>query len=206
MSTLNDKSLLDMFFKSFYLNPSSFLLFFFCTIFFTSCDDPKELTRKKAKKLIIEYCNYPNVELIKWRKDRAYSSKKLKSDKYAELLKSGVIEFKKRRYEYNMLFTKKGMSYVHKETKSYFGEYYHVASCILQFDEVTGIQLNTMMPQAGVNFNVTRTKVTPFGKFKGYENGQVIKENIYFELFDDGWRIDQKKPIVVKPDEVPYYQ
>jgi uncharacterized protein YgiM (DUF1202 family) len=88
--------------------------------------------------------------------------------------------------------TEIGKGFVHSGEGSYNG--YQVASSILELHEITGIRLGDGKNTAVVDFTLKRTDVTPFGNAMELNEGDVIEKQTIFQLYDDGWRITEKKP------------
>lgn len=152
------------------------------------CNNNK-LDRSKAEKIITDFYGYPNVEFIKlkklaWLNDINTTLKGLRSQ--------DLISHQKTYYvgsSYHIYPTEKGRDYFFKENTNN----YLMASNIREFQEVTGIKISEGEKYATVNFTVKRKDITAFGKYKGYFEGAILKYQVKLSLYDDGWRITNKK-------------
>lgn len=171
--------------------------FIILLIFATSCSN--ELGRGEAENKIEEFFEYPNVEITQF--PGVTSSEKLNNE-YRDLRGRNFIKEKRKGKwgnEFWVIMKKKGNGFVHSGEASYSG--YQVASSILELSEVTGIRLDDGKNTAVVDYNLKRTKVTLFGNSKGFFDGDIIEKQTVFQLYDDGWRITDKKPKVTKEEK-----
>ena len=167
-------------------------LFYLILISLLSFSCSNELGRGEAKDKIEDFFEYPNVELTSF--PGVTSSQKLNNEYQILLGQNFISTRRKGRYgnKFWIIMTVKGKAFVHSGEPSYQG--YEVASSVLELNEVTGIRLDDGKNTAIVDFTLKRTKVTPFGKVKGFNNGDIIKNQTTFQLYDDGWRIASNKP------------
>lgn len=168
------------------------------SLFLISCNSNK-LDREKAKKIIISFYDYPNVEFVEFptqslntnnlsiggKKTIKKDLQKIRNLNLVKLYRnnSWVVDY------FDFILTQKGKSYLLKEgSKSYY-----VVSNLREFNEVSGIRLNEGKTKATVDFKVKRNNVTPFGEFREYYEDETLEYQVKMELYDDGWRIINNK-------------
>lgn len=185
-----------------------FLLSMSC-LFLFSCS--KDLSRDKAKDLIIEKYGFPRYETNKINKEylklwkclykmRGWQGGSIGCGAFPKNLtqfqNNGLIIIGEKNVQgingwtgdlqswlvYTITLTDEGKKYLISESAQEF----EFKTCDLTFGEVTGIQMQEQLKVATANYTIIR-KATPFGIniSQGPENRI---EN--FSLFDDGWRIN----------------
>ena len=172
---------------------------------FFSCDG-KKLSRSKAEKLVVAFYEYPNVEVYNFVPGGVRPND---VRKYRDLTEAGLISFQKAYSlygDFNILFTSKGNEYVTGTQKGLFNvTQKSVVSNIRNFGEVTGIQFSDEERRAKVTFTTIRSDITPFGRFKGYAEGETVEYSASMVLFDDGWRIEDKSVQNFKPSQFSFF-
>ena len=185
---------------------SILLLVFAITV--TSCS--KDLSRDKAKKLIVKNKDLPQTETTNIEKkyyisqygDRGafgmqkiglvtnpnYSGHKRMLD---DLASEGLIKVEETKESSNgvhytwasVALTKKGKKFLMSESDSQ----YEVKVSEIVFGEITGIQTSKQFKVAEVDYTLERKKITPFGNAS---QSTTLNRHQNFSLYDDGWRID----------------
>jgi hypothetical protein len=154
--------------------------FILAIIFLSSCSG--KLDRGNAEKLIKEYYDYPIIETNLWNWEGT-------PDQQKYLMNLGLIQ--KNSYSSNAYeLTKQGEKYI---TSKGIAQGTYVLTSKLTFNEITGITF-LMENTAEVKYTVKRNSITPFGKFAGFKEGDIVTHTIKIKKFDDGWRIDKEKP------------
>lgn len=169
-------------------------------LFLFSCSN--DLSRDKAKDLIVQKYNLPQTETVKLGKsylkkyqnlngiynETGYSGAKEKLD---ALLSQGLItigESQSGTIGYGLMFyatvmlTDEGKKYLIKEDE----KDYEMKSNEIAFGEITGIQVNEK--SAEVDYTLQRVNFTPFGNSSSKD---IMTERQFFALYDDGWRISE---------------
>ena len=185
-----------------------FLLLMSCLLLF-SCR--KDLSRDKAKDLIINKYGFPKYETDKINKEylelwkclykmRDWKGGCIGCGAFPENLtyfqNNGLIVIGQKNIQgingwtwelqswlvYTVTLTDEGKKYLISESDMEF----EFKTCELNFGEITGIQMQEQVKVATVNYTIVR-KATPFGFniSQGSENRTAV-----FSLFDDGWRIN----------------
>lgn len=172
------------------------LLLILGVVFLISCSN--ELDRDEALEIITKTYDYPNVETVIFP-NSLYNDDL--NNKYMPVRKAGLINFRithKFHGIYGTSLTAKGNLYKIDSKGNY-----KVASNILDIRDVSGIKFNEGKTEAEVIYNIERSKVTPFGQSEGYNNGDLIERKVRFNLYDDGWRInDKNSQPTIKPENV----
>jgi hypothetical protein len=122
------------------------------------------------------------------------------------LQKEGFVKLKEEQMRYAPMFvrtysvhlTEKGEPYRQKSTK----DAHVVRMCVLEVEEVTGIQQNADKTRAEVHYTVKSTNFSPFAAlqpkgpcFRLFSDKKATLEKAVFSdiaklaLFDDGWRV-----------------
>jgi hypothetical protein len=179
-----------------------------CLLLF-SCS--KDLSRDKAKDLIIKTNGFPTYETAKINKEylklweclykmRDWEGGFIGCGAFPENLtnfqNSGLIVIGQKNIEgingwtgtlqswvvYTVTLTDEGKKYLVSESDKEI----EFKTCELDFGEITGVQTQTQVKAATANYTIIR-KATPFGFNvpQGTEN-----RTANFSLFDDGWRIN----------------
>lgn len=162
------------------------ILLLLLTFVFVSCSE-KNLDRGKAENLITEFYEYPNVEFLDvsivsmGRNVPAY---------YSQLVNDGYFTFKNEQWRALFFMTKNAKPYLKKK----YGETYTFFSNEIHFKEITGIKFNDAKTNATVYYKTIRQNLTPVAKSYGRSDSDIEEKEVHFELFDDGWRIRDKKP------------
>jgi hypothetical protein len=174
-------------------------IFYLILISILSFSCSNELDRGDAENQIEDFFEYPNVELIRF--PGVTSSQKLNKKFQSLRGQKYITSRQKGKYgnEFWVMMTEIGKGFVHSGEASYNG--YQVASSILELDEVTGIRLDDGKNTAVVDYTLKRADVTPFGNAMEFKEGDVIKKQTVFQLYDDGWRITGKKPKSIIKEE-----
>jgi|GEM_PF-2540941 len=187
-----------------------FLLSISCLLLF-SCS--KDLSRDKAKDLIIKKYGLPKYETNKINKEYlqmwgciykmlnweggcigcdAFPNKYL-----TKFQNNGLIVIGQKNVQginersgslqswlvYTVTLTNEGRKYLISESAQKF----EFKTCDLSFGEITGIQMKEQFKVATANYTIIR-KATPFGINISQE---PENRSANFSLFDDGWRINQ---------------
>lgn len=168
----------------------------------------KELSRSKAKELIISDKGLPYDETVRLPKKyyvrqyneggwlpavglwggEKYSDEK---DKLDMLLSQGVITLEDiderlpngLHWVYKEIrLTEEGKKYLTEENE----ETLVMRSCTIDFGEVTGIQTDEQYGASDVHYTLVRKNITPFGQHLSQD---PIDKLANFSLYDDGWRI-----------------
>ncbi len=181
--------------------------------FFSSCGNSNNLSREKAKDLIIATHNLPSYKTegihlkIKANCSVMDQNGNIIEDEFCasnkknyELLRDkGLITYSESTTEkdgtyLNILLTPEAEKYL-VETKKDTGQYssplndaYIVKTLMFEFGEITGIKMNEQQKTADVDFTIKRTG-SPFAYDK---ETKLINEHATFSLYDDGWRIISK--------------
>ena len=140
----------------------------------------KELSRNEAETLITTYYQYPNVEVNKldYRSDGGRNNLHWLEDNEF-LVSQGMLGHSG---------TSSVVPYITFDTvtNTMVAVY---ATNMRRFKEVTGIKYeNPDKTKATVEFVVERYNITPFGKYRFFDN-EVVKHEVTIERYDDGWRI-----------------
>jgi len=170
----------------------------FISIGLTACSSG-ELSRAKAKKMIAQKYEFPLVEF------RNYDELTLggMSKKY---LDNGMMtmetyyrnEFGKQKRKQRKVITEEGDAYVVKTITNQIwgGSTKQYATNLQKIDDITGIRTNDDNTRATVELSLVRYNSTPWGDKDKYINeGDILKRDIKFEKYDDGWRITSPKKI-----------
>jgi len=183
------------------LVPTIFLLF--VTFFIFSCS--QELTRTKAKKLIVEegkykkfetvrikgtyYSDYHSDESIWGTKDDLGRNYKEIKQKLKKMEQDGVLKLSEALvnevaniYKLKVVLTQEGAKYLVENKDAFI-----VKSCEIAFGEVTGIEVENQFNGAVVHYTLVRVNPTPFGVNISQE---PIDKKALFSKYDDGWRIN----------------
>jgi len=177
-----------------------FWLFISLVVVISSCSD--ELTRDKARKMIMEKYHYPkpvigslSIHADGNRVDGAVAE-------LYEAEKLGLANYKI--LHPNQFFYREVRGYLTKKGKKYLldakDNYVKVRRATLRFNEITGIRFNDAKNQATVEYTVNITDITPFGKISMWDGGcndykdfkckeKTVNETANFVKYDDGWRI-----------------
>jgi len=175
-----------------------------------SCSN--NLSRGKAKELIIQKMHLPQIETTKmlkryldhsWGDMGFFSMPKVcyvVGDQYSDvkgrlddLQAKGVINITQSE-EYNdgchfvwknVNLTDEGKKYLVADAN---GEY-ELRTSELAFGQVTGIQVNEQFKVAEANFTIRRVNATPFAD-NDVSRITDIDNAVNFSLYDDGWRIN----------------
>lgn len=177
-------------------------------IILSSCSN--KLDRDTAAKLIKEQYQYPNVETAEinleefGRRDESILQ---------DAVKKGYLRFSKNGYAaYGMMgsgnvysITKKASPFFLNKEMGFFGlsKITVVTNC-REFYEITGIKENDSEKTALVEFSCKRKGVTPLGEAIGYKEGDIVNYKVSLTLYDDGWRITDKKSNV-NPEKYSYF-
>jgi len=161
---------------------------------FSSCSSD-ELTRSKAKKMIEAKYEFPLAEYRKW--DVLTSTFEKSAQKYVPFGAVAVDKYSSRGkigQKYNI--TDLGKAYIIKGNKDLFsgniGKLYVTNN--VYFGKVTGVKSSEGW--ATVEVDLVRKELTPWGEgYDKIEEGDIIKNKINFERYDDGWRITKPKSI-----------
>ena len=159
------------------------LLIFVLTFSLVSCSN-KDLDREKAENLIIEFYDYPNVGFLYLPLTRHGNI----PNYYSQLVHDGYFTFKNERWRGIFYITNKSLPYLKDKRSELF------ISHEIDFNEITGIKFNDVKNQATVYYTTINKNLTPFAKSAGESEGEIQEKETHLELFDDGWRISDKKP------------
>lgn len=158
----------------------------------TGCGKNNELTRERAKGIIVKKLNYPRnlVTDITIGKNIVLMNPQKAISLYKALANVGVISLTQHRtimgIPYVVQITNEGKKYVQKIDNDQ-------ASVILgklKFAEITGIILSPGGKEAAVEYREKLDDVTPFGKIIG--TNYDFSRKARFVLYDDGWRMVEK--------------
>jgi len=168
----------------------------------TSCG-PEKLDRGKAATLIKEFYAFPHVET-------AY----LNVSNSRKLVKDGWGYLNMRNHTTLFHFHEMAMPYVIRPDSRGYSQsamasaervnVLVIANC-RDLLEVTGIALDESAKTAKVEFTCRRMGLTPFGALLGHKDGDVLNFTVNMKLYDDGWRITDKKLENIKPEAYPYF-
>lgn len=188
----------------------SIVLLSVLTIGLTGCG-PQELDRDLAGELIKAHYQYPNVETVRITQGPSGFDT---PSKYQTLVNQGLIRFGSPtsfldRYEtmgtaFRYLeFTSTGNVFSASGFPNRRKD--EVVGAIRDFQEVTGIRFfNDEKSEAEVEFTAIRTEVTPFGSFKGLQEGEIQSYSLKMTRYDDGWRVTSKKDLEnLRPEQFP---
>jgi hypothetical protein len=175
------------------------LLLFSSIILFTSCGNG--LSRSKAEKIIKDFYGFPIVETYGFPLPRLVSQEEnLKRKKMidenlmvAESRSNGWFTENEKYY-----FTEKTNNFIVSRDEYSLTHSHTVVSNCLVFNEITGIIVNEQNKSATVSWTCKRIGITPFGEYAGYKENDVVNHSSIFILYDDGWRINDKKNEKVK--------
>ena len=116
-------------------------------------------------------------------------------------ISAGLLKLKKKDvrpdtqpiYWYVYEITEKGKPYLIKEEWS-AGDYpvYYVKTYDLDVDEITGVKMSSDNKEAVVDFTLEKENITPFGQAITNASSKRLLQG-YFNLYDDGWRIENIK-------------
>lgn len=172
----------------------------FIVILFSGCSND-DLSRAEAKNQIIESYKLPNIEHADIPGGEFGFNISQLSPEMSELVNNGYINYKKKRGippGVNFFMTRKAKPYFNDKEKVFAGN-------LLEFGEVTGIKYNESKNRASVFFNLVRKDITPFGKYNKRLEGEIINDEIEFELFDDGWRVFKNDKTVLTTKDFGIY-
>ncbi|MBX2910112.1 MAG: hypothetical protein KF706_10810 [Chitinophagales bacterium] len=173
-----------------------FIILVTTSLLLSSCGN--KLTREKAAKLIVEFYEYPNVELANikleefGKRDESYLNDAVNNG-YLTVSKNGYAAYGMKSSGNVFGLTKKSNPFITKKTMGLFGlSGATVISNCRNFFEVTGIKENEADKTAIVEFSCKRKGITPLGSVLGYKDGDVVNYKVNLTLYDDGWRITDK--------------
>lgn len=153
------------------------------SLFVIGCSN-KELTRSKARDVLEDYYQFPNVYPVGVLKEVLPG---LLSGTSKALINRGYITYSKRSHNpyYDLFSTEESKPYFIKRdvyTLDFF-------ACDVVFNEISGIKLDESGKKATVYYSLKLTNINPIGEIYEFEEGQIIEKVTLFELYDDGWRI-----------------
>ncbi len=158
------------------------------SLFVIGCSSNK-LDRSKAEEIISAFYDYPNVEVINFKNSATLHE----INNSLKEIRSKDLIYHQKSYSvgpfYDLFLTDKGNAYLADNPK----KKYLMASNMREFNEITGIRISEGEKHATVDFNIIRTNTTVFGKFKKYKDGDIVNYSVKMALYDDGWRITNKK-------------
>ena len=183
-------------------------------LFIISCDS-NELTREKAKEIIVMDKNYPKSATYNFSHGTIRMDKQ-EMDGYKTLINAGLINIKILETEkWNMGYakflvlvslTEQANDYVEGSTTqrstNYKSKAYYVYKTPVKifdqlFNEITGIRVNDESNSAQVEYTEERTNYTPFHDFlrarygpQVYKKPTLIERDADLALYDDGWRMN----------------
>ncbi|MBF0587458.1 hypothetical protein INT02_11195 [Prosthecochloris sp. N2] len=192
--------------RSQHLIQGSTIIAVFSVILLTACSN--DLSRIKAKSLIVKHNNFPISEYYELEKNHfkmlektgaviAAPMKKEVEEILQYLENNKLIEIQRKRKESStwmgryvghkmMVFIpKKNKKYILKENK----HSYNLKTCDINFHKITGIKTYNDYNYAEVEYELKRENWTPFGEFFKTKKPSIIKKNVTMVLYDDGWRI-----------------
>jgi hypothetical protein len=164
---------------------------------FSNCSNTN-LNRKNAEKMISDFYEYPNVELLRISSDWIGNPIPIY---YSQLVHDGYLTFKDERWRGIFYMTEKAEPFRYEPERGliFIGNEIH-------FKEVTGIKFNETKNKATVYFTTARKNITAIAKSYGRTDGDTSEEQLNFELFDDGWRITERKPKnLLKKNDISFF-
>jgi len=170
------------------------LIFLLFCILCASCNK-NELTRDKAKELILKDHKYPYA--FDWRiycGDPDYGAKVMRTN----LEEKGFVTLRRTYGWFNsgafISLTAKAKPYLlPTPEKDKVRKIQEVKLADVNFGEITGVKKNENGKNAIVEFSTYYTNPTPFAVLipaKDFKKADTSR--VYFSLYDDGWRIEKK--------------
>jgi hypothetical protein len=163
-----------------------------------------DLSRDKAREIIIKSLNYPIPATEPLDIGSKISADQMKLTWLESLKNEGLISYTYHGQNFmkfhvvSVSLTDKGMKYVlggiylpDFPAWSPGLKYVNVKIAEKQFVEVTGIRLSGNKNEAVVEYTWKYANFTPFAKgdLAGYDKNKTYKEAVNMQLYDDGWRI-----------------
>lgn len=187
------------------------LISFMLILLLVSCDS-KKLTREKAKEIIIEIYDYPNIHYINvgsefycWKLN-GFNKRAIDNNL---LSKKRTFSSNKNCWFTKITPTRLGKPFLIEKLKSKeesvtYENVYMLSKA--SFDKITGIKISDGATSADVIFSIRHTNVTPFGTLQNLKENGTQEFTVQFELFDDGWRIINDKTKIYKKEDYPNLQ
>ncbi|MCX6231139.1 MAG: hypothetical protein NTZ33_06305 [Bacteroidetes bacterium] len=179
------------------------IVFLFSISFFLLSSCSKDLSRDKAKQMIIQKYNFPLLKTINIDARHRYEyfggSEMVQLNNFVSL---GLVTQKKVN-EYipsvgaawdfiDVSLTEEGKKYfvneIQDNSDDLYGRKYVVKAYEIDFDEITGIEIQEQSKKARVLYTLKKVNVTPFGNLNE-KSSTELNQVESFTLFDDGWRI-----------------
>lgn len=172
------------------MKKQTFMYFAFLSLILFSCKS-NELTREKAKEIIITKNNFPSFQKKEFQTSSYHISVNRDVPTFEKLQQAGLITYNLDDLYLTAEFTEKGKEFVvSQERKGYYvDKFVDVKVAILSFGEVTGIQKMSEKNIAEVSYTVNRT-CTPFGQYLFNYSDGVVTQKAIFKQYDDGWRME----------------
>lgn len=181
------------------------LLLFGSILLLTSCGN--DLSRSKAEKMIKEFYQFPVVQSfdIDWNYRQEDKKRKILENIQSKGL---IVIYQDNTFGSNITYnlTESGKKYVlSQHTNSWLNTVNHFVTNCYVFNEITGIIVNEQNKTAKVNWTGKRIGITPFGEYYDFKENDVVPSETNFVLFDDGWRIDDKKFKKIEPTSYSFF-
>jgi len=163
------------------------------TVFFISCKS-NELTREKAKELILAKASFPTTEKGEFQSSSYNALVGLDVPKFEKLKQAGVITYNHDGWYLTAEFTDLGKTFIMGPvTKgNYADKFVDVKTAEINFGEVTGIKSFPEQNMAEVTYTINK-KLTPFGLYLFNQKDGLVNKKATFQKYDDGWRLDKIK-------------
>ena len=159
-------------------------------VLLTSCKS-NELTREKAKEVILSKTTFPIYQKGEFQTSSYNALVSLDVPKFEKLQQAGYITYTLDGWSLTAELTDKGKQFIlGVERKGYYADkFVPVKTCTLEFGEVTGILNIPEQNKAEVNYTVKRTS-TPFGQYLFNLSDGEMPHKATFKKYDDGWRME----------------
>lgn len=158
-----------------------------------SCNNGK-LTNRKAKNIVKEFYEFPNVEIREFSQEKILSKP---DDTYTYLVNQGIIN--KPEYQGSLFkrwiirLAPEGQRYVNSSNNGYL----EVATNIKEFRKIESIHEIPEYNAAEVKFSTIRKKIIPFGAFYEYKEGDIEIHTLGLIKYNDGWKVERDKPKIL---------